>query len=79
MCYYGNNGYKYPSGGSEGGGFKQGDVLEVDVNRSTSTIKYIINGVLKATQTHNMLADNSRVFMPYFEMYNTNDIIEWLI
>ena len=58
MCYYGYNGYKYPSGGYEGGGFRQGDVVEVDVNRSTSTVKYIINGVLKATEKNNMLNDS---------------------
>ena len=53
--------------------------MEVDVNRSTSTIKYLVNGTLKATQTNNMLADSSRVFMPYIEMYNTNDAVEWLL
>lgn len=79
MCYYGSGGSKYPSGGSEGNGFKQGDIVEVDVIRANSTIKYTINGVLKATDTNNMLADNSRVFMPYVEMHNTNDTVEWLI
>ena len=49
MCYDGAYGYKFPSGGNEGGGFKQGDVVEVDVNRSTNTVKYIINKTLKAT------------------------------
>ena len=79
MCYYGYNGYRYPSGGNEGDGFKQGDIVEVDVNRSTSTVKYLVNGILKATQTNNMLADSSRVFMPYIEMYNTGDTVEWLL
>ena len=79
MCYYGHNGGKYPSEGIEGDGFKQGDVVEVDVDRASSTIKYIINGALKATQKNNMLEDSSRVFMPYVEMWNTNDMVEWLI
>ena len=79
MCYIGNGGYKYPSEGSEGGGFSEGDVVEVDVNRATSTIKYIINGVTKATHNNNMLADNSRVFMAYVEMCDTGDIVEWLL
>lgn len=79
MCYYGCSGYKYPSCGVEGDGFKQGDVVEVDVNRTTSTIKYIVNGVLKATDAHGMLNDSSRVFMPYVEIYNTNDAVEWLL
>ena len=79
MCYYGANGNKYPSDWSEGGGFKQDDVVEIDVDRSTSTIKYLVNGVLQATQTNNMLNDSSRVFMPYVQMVNTNDSVEWLL
>ncbi len=79
MCYYGYNGYKYPSGCHEGGGFKQGDIVEVDINRATSTIKYSVNGTVKATHPHNMLAQNNRVFMSCVEMYSTNDAVEWLM
>ena len=64
---------------SEGRGFSEGDVVEVDANRATSTIKYIINGVTKATSNNNMLADTSRVFMAFVEMANTGDIVEWLL
>lgn len=49
MCYYGYNGFKYPDGPYEGDGFKEGDVVEVEVNRSNNTIKYFANGILKAT------------------------------
>ena len=52
MCYYGYNGYKYPGGGSEGEGFKQGDIVEADVNRANNTIKYSVNGTLRATHTN---------------------------
>ena len=79
MCYFGYGGYKYPNGGNEGGGFRQGDVVEVDINRATSTIKYSVNGTVKATHTHDMLADNNRVFMPYVEIANTNDAVEWVM
>ena len=79
MCYYGAVGGKYPSGGFEGNGFKEGDVVEVNVNRPNNTLKYIINGILKATDTNNMLNDSSRMFMPYVEMYNINDTVEWLM
>ncbi len=79
MCYYGHNGRKFPRGGYEGGGFKKGDMVEVDINRATSTIKYSVNGTVKATHTHDMLADDSRVFMPYVEMYETNDAVEWVM
>ena len=53
--------------------------MEVDVNRSTTLIRYLVNGVLKATQSNKMLADSTRVFMPYVEMGNTNDMVEWLL
>ena len=79
MCYQGSNGWKYPVGGHEGDGFKQGDVVEVDVSRYTNTVKYTINGVLKATHTHNMLADSSRILMPYVEMRSFSDSVEWLM
>ena len=46
MCYYGRDGYKYPNDGTEGSGFKQGDVMEVEVDRTTRTIKYIVNGAV---------------------------------
>ena len=78
MSYYGAGGSKYPGGVNEGNGFKQGDIVEVDVNRSTNTIKYLINGILKATQSNNMLADSTRVFMPFVDLFNTNDTVEWL-
>ena len=45
MCYYGRDGYKYPDD-YEGSGFKQGDVVEVEVDRTTRTIKYIVNGTV---------------------------------
>lgn len=65
MCYYGYNGHMHPSGGGEGDGFRQGDVVEVDVSRSTNTVKYLVNGVIQAKHSHQILGDNTRVFMPY--------------
>lgn len=79
MCYHGYNGVKYPENSEEGDGFKAGDVVEVDVDRSTSTVKYFANGTIKAIHTHPILTDASRVLMPYFETWNTNDAVEWLI
>ena len=79
MCYYGYDGSKSPSKDKEGGGFKQGDIFEVGINRATSTIKYSVNGTVNAIHTHDVLSDNSRVFMPYVEMHNTNDAVEWLM
>ena len=79
MCYYGYNGYKYPESAQEGDGFKEGDVVEVEVNRATSTVKYSVNGTPKATHSNNILADNTRVFHPFFEVYQQNEAVEWLI
>ncbi len=49
MCYYSIYAQKNPGGGTEGDGFKQGDIVEVNLNRATSTVKYIVNGIIKAT------------------------------
>lgn len=79
MCYYAINSEKNPGGGTEGNGFKEDDIVEVDVNRQTHTLKYIVNGVLEATHSHLMLADTSRIFMPFVEMRDKNDTVEWLL
>lgn len=49
MCYW-SDAEKCPERVKEGDGFKQGDFVEVAVNRSNHTVKYIINGVHRATQ-----------------------------
>lgn len=51
MCYFSYDGRKFPEGVNEGNGFNQGNLVEVDVNRTTNTIKYLVNGDHKATQT----------------------------
>lgn len=40
---------------------------------------YRVNGILKTTHVNSMLADKSRAFMPFVEMYVTNDVVEWVI
>ena len=79
LCYNGSNGYKYPLVGNEGDGFKQGDVVEVQVNRSTSTVIYLVNGVQKASHSNNMLAESLRIFMPFVEMCSGGDFVEWVL
>lgn len=78
MCYS-SNGYKYPGGVKEGDGFKKGDVVELEVDRSANTIKYFVNNSHIATQTNKILGDNCRVFMPYVDLYAINDAVEWLL
>lgn len=69
----------HSDGAQEGDGFKQGDVVEVDVNRAISTVKYSVNGVLKATHSNQKLADAARVFVPFIELYHQNDAVEWVL
>lgn len=53
----------------------QGDMVEIDVDRTGGSLKYAINGVLKATQVNQMLVNSSRVFMPFAELHFTGDAI----
>lgn len=52
MCYFGWKGSKWPENVVEGDGFKQGDVVEVEVDRIGKVIKYSVNSTLKATHTN---------------------------
>lgn len=79
MCYFSYDGRKFPEQANEGGGFKQDDIVEVEVNRSANTVKYFVNEVHKATQTKAILADSSRIFMPFVLLYYTNDAVEWML
>lgn len=79
MCYFATGGRKFPESVFEGDGFGQGDVVEVNINRLTKTVKYSVNGVYKASHINEMLADNSRVFMPFVELWYTNDSVEWVL
>lgn len=51
MCYVAG-GFKWPDRKNEGDGFKNGDVVELNVDRAARTVKYLVNGVLKASHCH---------------------------
>lgn len=53
--------------------------MEVDVDRMNKTVRYSVDGILTAQHSNNMLADNTRVFLPFVDMYDTNDTVEWLV
>ena len=77
VAYYCQNGYKYPNMGNEGAAINQGDVVDANVELRNSVIKIVVNGAARATLTHAMLADQTRIFVPYVDMSNSGDIIEW--
>lgn len=57
VCYRTSDGYKFPSGGTEGGGVSDGETVEVKVDRKTSTIKWFVNNTQRATYIHSMLGE----------------------
>ena len=79
IWYIGSNGTEYPEKMNEERGFDKDDVVKVEVTRSTRTVKYMVNGFLKATQNNSMLADINKLFMPYVEMYDAGDAVRFMV
>lgn len=77
VAYYCQNGYRYPNMGNEGAAINQGDVVDVNVELRNNVIKIVVNGTARATLTHALLGDATRIFVPYVDMSNNGDIIEW--
>lgn len=53
--------------------------MELDIDRAGNTLKYIVNGVVQATQRHGILVDSQRVLYPFVQMCDAGDTIEWLL
>ena len=49
--------------------------MQVEFDNSKKTVKYVINGVLVATQASPLLMCHPMLFIL---MLNTNDAVEWL-
>lgn len=64
ICYWGH-GNKWPENKKEGDGFKIGDVVEVNIDRATRIVKYLVNGVLQASQRNEMFAGADRIYVLY--------------
>ena len=75
VAYYCSNGNKYPALGAQGGGVSQGETAEISVNLQAKTMKVLVNGALRATVTHSMLAQPTRLFLPYIQMNTLGDIV----
>lgn len=63
ICYT-SAGLKGPSLMREGGGFKSGDVLDVQVNRQAGWARIYVNGKLVTSFNDKLLKDASRVLYP---------------
>lgn len=79
MSYYAYNGYKWPEKEYEGNGVFDGETVEVRVERKSRTIKWIVNGKLRASSVKDMLRDKDRTFYPYVEMYHSRDTIQFVM
>ena len=55
----------------------EGETVEVIVYRRSKTIKWMVNNEQRASYTHEMLGEQNRKFMPYVEMENIGDTIEY--
>lgn len=71
-------GPKYPGNIAEGKAWGVGDLVEVVVNIPDRSLTCNVNGVYSAKwKDVQALADASRTFMPYIELNDQNDCIEW--
>lgn len=70
VSYRADTGIKYPSKIKEGDGVKVGETVMVVVNRNSNTVKWIVNGVFSASETHYMLGDKDRQLFPFVFMYD---------
>ena len=47
------------------------------VNLANAKVTWTVNGVLRATSNVNVLKNKNHIYVPYIEMYNSGDCIEW--
>ena len=62
----------------EGDGFKEGDIVTIEVDLENGKIKWIVNDKQKAEIETDILKDIKRKFVPFADFYNKGDTIEWL-
>lgn len=77
VCYNAKAGNKWPGAVNEGSGVGVGETVEVRVDRKNSTIGWYVNNEQRARHESKMLGEKNRVFVPFVEMYEVGDIIEW--
>jgi hypothetical protein len=52
--------------------------VEVKVDLSHKLIIWSVDGIRRASHTHEMLGDRWRMFMPYVEIFFDSTSIQWL-
>lgn len=71
--------YIYNPNANIGSGFKVNDILTVVTNRSNHTVQWLVNDTLQAEYTNSTILGNASAnFVPNLQMFDTNDIVEWL-
>lgn len=48
------------------------------VDPRNKSIKWSVNGSVRATAVSDICGDKSRELVPYIELFNTNDHVEWM-
>lgn len=49
VCYHGFKDIKWPSNVKQGNGFKEGETVETAVHLANKTVKWTVNGQVRAT------------------------------
>lgn len=55
----------------------KGETVEVRVDRNNNTISWVVDNILRASYKDAMIGFVGRRLMPYVEMYNIGDAIEY--
>ena len=57
---------------------QNGDQVTVTVDLEEGQVECVINGVPQFSYSKAQLKDNTRKWVPYFEMFDQGDCVEWL-
>jgi hypothetical protein len=74
----GGVGFLNPESEMIGNGFSCGQVVEVLIDRKNRYMKWSVGGNEKARSTNRLLAEDNVQLMPFVEIKNKGDIIEWV-
>ena len=78
IYYYAYNGYIWPGNTAGGGKLSLGDTVTVTIDRKQNYIKWEVGNAVKHYCKCDMLGNQSKKIMPSVELFNKNDVIEWV-